>query len=58
MIETTRCELTTLQRSDLSLVMKLYTNSEVRRFLGGVVDLRVIRLKFLQMLKSDLKRQH
>lgn len=58
MIKTIRCELTTLQRSDLSLVMKLYTNTEVRRFLGGVVDPQVIRLRFLQMLEGDLETQH
>ena len=51
MIETSRCELTTLQSCDINLVVKLYTNAEVRRFLGGVVNRQSIRLRFLQMLE-------
>ena len=57
MIETTRCELTTLQSCDRDLVVRLYTNAEVRRFLGGVIDGQSIRLRFLRMLKPDTETQ-
>ena len=53
MIQTIRCELTTLQNRDWELVMKLYTNVEVRRFLGGIIDLQNVRRKFWKMLQSD-----
>ena len=53
MIQTTRCTLTALQSCDLDLIIKLYTDTEVRRFLGGVVNEQAIRLRFMQMLKSD-----
>ena len=53
MIETARCELTTLKDCDRDLVMRLYTDAKVRRFLGGVVDLQTIRLRFLKMLESN-----
>ena len=58
MIETVRCELTTLKDSDLNLVVKLYTDAKVRRFLGGVVDLQTIRYKFLKMLESNPEKQY
>ena len=58
MIETTRCKLTTLQSCDRDLVIKLYTNVEVRRFLGGVIDKQSIRLRFLQMLEPGTETQH
>ena len=53
MIQTIRCELTTLQNRDWELEMKLYTNVEVRRFLGGIIDLQNVRRKFWKMLQSD-----
>ena len=58
MIETSRSELTTLQSCDLDLVIKLYTNAEVRRFLGGVVNRDSIRLRFLKMLESNIETQY
>ena len=58
MIETTRCELSTLQNNDWDLVVKLYTDAEVRRFLGGIVDLETVRLRFQKMLESDTETQH
>lgn len=54
MIQTTRCELTTLQSTDWNLVIKLYTNIEVRRFLGGIVDENTIRSRFLKMLEPNM----
>jgi [ribosomal protein S5]-alanine N-acetyltransferase len=53
MIHTNRCELTNLQSNDWQLVKKLYTNIQVRRFLGGVVDLHNVNLKFRNMLESN-----
>jgi [ribosomal protein S5]-alanine N-acetyltransferase len=58
MIQTDRCELTNLQSNDWELVKKLYTNIQVRRFLGGVVDLHSVSLKFLKMLKSDTQSKY
>ncbi|MEM7590305.1 MAG: GNAT family N-acetyltransferase [Cyanobacteria bacterium P01_A01_bin.83] len=58
MIQTTRCKLTTLLSTDWDLVVKIYINAEVRRFLGGVVDSQTIRLRFQKMLKSNTERQH
>ena len=58
MIQTTRCELSTLQSADWNLLVKLYTDAEVRRFLGGIVDLETIRLRFQRMLESDMETQH
>ena len=55
MIQTTRCELTILQNNDWELITKLYTNAQVRYFLGGVVNLQDISLKFSNMLESDEK---
>ena len=58
MIQTTRCELSTLQSADWDLVVKLYTDAEVRRFLGGIVDLETIRLRFQRMLEFERQTQH
>jgi [ribosomal protein S5]-alanine N-acetyltransferase len=58
MIQTTRCELVPLILTDWDLVRKLYTNAEVRRFLGGVIDEKTIHLKFLQMLESGTETHH
>ncbi|MEN9519644.1 MAG: hypothetical protein RLZZ381_2232 [Cyanobacteriota bacterium] len=57
-IETTRCELTNLQSTDWDLVVKLYTNAEVRRFLGGSVNEKTISLRFFKMLESDTETQY
>ena len=58
MIQTIRCKLTTLNGNDWQLVMKLYTDVEVRRFLGGVVILKNIREKFWKMLESDTEAKY
>ena len=57
-IQTTRCKLSAVQSCDLNLVIKLYTDTEVRRFLGGVVDEEAIRFRFSQMLKPNADRRH
>lgn len=58
MIQTTRCQLTPLQNTDLDLVVKLYTNTDVRRFLGGIVNQEEIRLRFLKMVASDAETKY
>ena len=58
MICTTRCELTALRGDDLNHVLRLYTDTDVRRFLGGPVDEQTIRLRFVEMLESDAATQH
>jgi [ribosomal protein S5]-alanine N-acetyltransferase len=58
MIQTNRCTLTTLQNDDWELVTKLYTNIEVRHFLGGVVNSQNIHGKFLKMLEFDTETKH
>jgi ribosomal-protein-alanine N-acetyltransferase len=57
-IETTRCELTNLRSTDWDLAVKLYTNAEVRRFLGGSFNEKTIHLKFFRMLEFNTKTQH
>ena len=58
MIKTSRCKLTTLIAADWDLFLRLYTSAEVRRFLGGVLDEKTIRLRFLQILKSARQTHH
>ena len=58
MIETARCELTTLKDCDRNLVVKLYTDVKVRHFLGGVIDRKTIRYKFLKMLEFNLENYY
>ena len=57
-IQTTRCKLTNLRKKDRELVTKLYTNIQVRRFLGGVVDSSNICTKFLDMLETDAESKY
>ena len=58
MIQTIRCKLTTVHKDDWELVMKLNTDAEVRRFLGGIVNIQNIRQKFLKMLESDTEAKY
>jgi len=58
MICTTRCELTALRGDDRDYVVRLCTDTDVRRFLGGPVDEQTIRLRFAEMLESDGQTQH
>jgi len=53
MICTTRCELTTLRDTDLDYVVRLYTDTNVHRFLGGPVDEQTIHLRFAKLQKTD-----
>ena len=53
MIKTVRCELSTFKNCDRDLMMRLYMDAQVRRFLGGVIDEKTIGYKFLAMLKPN-----
>jgi len=58
MIQTTRCDLTALRADDLEHVVRLYTDPDVRRFLGGPVDEQTIRARFPAILEFDASTQH
>ncbi len=53
MITTERCELRELEPSDLDHVVWLETNVEVRQFLGGPKDERIIRTEFHQCFRAE-----
>lgn len=51
MIETNRCRLFKLQDSDYDELKKLYTNHQVRKYLGGAIDDEILlRNKFEEIL--------
>ena len=51
MLQTTRCHLTELKKSDLEHIIALRTNKNVRRFLGGPITEKVATSRFADMLK-------
>jgi [ribosomal protein S5]-alanine N-acetyltransferase len=53
MIQTTRCNLTSLQSDDLENVINLYTDPCVRQFLGGPVREGTIRSEFPLFVTSS-----
>jgi ribosomal-protein-alanine N-acetyltransferase len=55
-IETARCRLRLVRAADRNDVLALYRNEDVRRYLGGVVDERIIGHRFDQMLDSSKAR--
>lgn len=50
-LQTTRCHLTALKKSDLGHMIALRTNEDVRRFLGGPATEETITTRFADMLK-------
>ena len=53
-METIHCKLVNLQATDYQNVRELYTNEEVRKYLGGpIVDEQEFRAKFFNMLESS-----
>lgn len=52
-METSRCTLVKLQQSDYEDVKKIYTNHEVRRYLGGVIAEERMFDKFSDALKRS-----
>lgn len=53
MLETKRCTIRPLQKSDYMDVKALYINEEVRRYLGGVVPEQYIELGFEDSLRAN-----
>ncbi len=58
MIQTIRCELTSLRSDDLECVVRLYTDVEVRRFLGGPASEEAIRSAFSVLIDPSTAVQH
>lgn len=52
-LETSRCILVTLQQSDYEDVKKIYTNHEVRRYLGGKIPEERTPDKFVDAVKHS-----
>lgn len=52
-IKTSRCKLDTLRKSDYEKVKELFTNEEVRKFLGGIVSNESFSNVFHNMLTCD-----
>lgn len=53
MLETKRCTMKTFQKSDYDDVKKLYTNPDVRKFLGGVRQKDSIEAALDDMLRKN-----
>ncbi|GGP11036.1 GNAT family N-acetyltransferase [Oceanobacillus neutriphilus] len=53
MLETKRCTMKTFQKSDYDDMKKLYTNQEVRKFLGGVRQEESIEAALDEMLMTS-----
>ena len=53
MLKTNRCLLMKLQQSDFEYVKKLYSNEEVRKYLGGTIDEQEYSRRFSSMLNSE-----
>ncbi len=49
MIETNRCILSKIQKSDYEDVKMLYTDEKVRQFLGGIIEESIYMIKFNNM---------
>lgn len=58
MLETNRCKLLEIQARDFDDVKQLYLDSEVRKFLGGVIEEKDCLIKFNQMLKLKVDQWH
>ncbi|MFA5522833.1 MAG: GNAT family N-acetyltransferase [Tissierellales bacterium] len=49
MIETNRCILSKIQKTDYEDVRMLYTDEKVREFLGGIIEENIYMIKFINM---------
>lgn len=54
LLETNRCLLLKLQQKDLQDIRKLYTNENVRQYLGGTWKDEDIQARFTRMLESSM----
>lgn len=52
LLQTTRCILYKIEENDFDGVNRLYTNEEVRKYLGGTVDPDIIKEHFQQIVTS------
>lgn len=52
-IETNRCKITKMQKSDYENMKKLYFDEDVRRFLGGVPSQEIFESNFNGMLSCE-----
>ncbi|MGM8215003.1 GNAT family N-acetyltransferase [Bacillaceae bacterium W0354] len=55
MIETVRCLVQPIERTDFNDVKELYLNEEVRKFLGGVREKSSVKHVFDEMINSDIQ---
>lgn len=53
MLETNRCKLFKIQKTDYEEVRTLYMDERVRQFLGGVVDQNIYKTKFAGMCNKN-----
>ncbi|AIF42817.1 GNAT family N-acetyltransferase [Virgibacillus sp. SK37] len=58
MLETARCRLIDISEQDYESVKKLYSNKDVRKFLGGPVQEASIKNSFAKMLTSSASDVH
>ena len=58
LLQTSRCILCEIEEKDFDGVEQLYTNEEVRRYLGGIVDSGTIREQFQAILTSPTAGTH
>ena len=58
LLQTSRCILCRIEEKDFDGVERLYTNEEVRRYLGGPVDSGIIRAQFQEILASPTTATH
>lgn len=50
MLETDRCVLLKLQEDDYEAIKQLYMNTDIRRYLGGILEEDTIKKTFLNMV--------
>ncbi|MEC2158710.1 GNAT family N-acetyltransferase [Virgibacillus halodenitrificans] len=58
MLETARCRLVDISEQDCGHVKQLYSNKEVRKFLGGPIQEASIKNSFAKMLTSNTSDVH
>ncbi|GEN32117.1 ribosomal-protein-alanine N-acetyltransferase [Cerasibacillus quisquiliarum] len=54
MLETDRCVLLKLQENDYEAIKQLYMNTDIRRYLGGILEEDTIKKTFLNMVHQKM----
>lgn len=54
MLETDRCVLLKLQEDDYEAIKQLYMNTDIRRYLGGILEEDTIKKTFLNMVHQKM----